>query len=522
MKFRDEEASELIAHYRTLLETSIDGFFINVGWCFQYANPALQRMLGASSERELLGRRVLDFIDPASHRAVLERSEACQASLEPVSPLEEKYVRLDGSLVDVEVTAVAIVHGGQRAALVTVRDISKRKLAELAQRKLEEQLRQSQKMEALGTLAGGVAHDFNNILATVVGNAELGLGSLEPSHAARRHLCEILTATDRAKGVIAQVLAFSRRKPPERQVIDLRATVSQELCLLRAALPPGASLEARLASGACPVVAEATQMHQVLLNLCTNAWQAFEGRAGTIVIGLRCCDVPGDAPADLGPGRYAELSVADDGPGIDASIRERIFDPFFTTKRPDEGTGLGLSVVHGIAKSHGARVSCSSEAGVGTTFYLYLPLVLAEQQPAPARLPQAPLGRGQAILYLDDDAGLVELARETLQARGYRVTGFSLPALALAALRGNPEAFDLVITDLKMPLQTGLDVAQAVRIIKPSLPVILMSGFLEDRLQQRVADLGICTVLQKPLDAEGMCRAIANALQVAGAQPTRR
>jgi PAS domain S-box-containing protein len=510
----DHDGQELVSQYRTLLETSTDGFFINVDGRFRYANPALLRLLGASSEAELLDRPVLDFIDPRWHEAVRARTRVTLASTEPIKPLEEQYVRLDGSRVDVEVTAVAILEQGETASLVTVRDISERKGAERAQRRLEEQLRQSQKMEALGTLAGGAAHDFNNTLSCVIGYAELAAKVLPRDHPATYHLGEILAAAARAKGLTGQVLAFSQGRAPSLRPLELREVVIEELSLLRAARPEGISIRDQLSEGRFPIVGDATQIHQVLLNLCTNAWQALEGRSGCVTVGLSREGLAASDDVRTGGNeqQYAVLSVHDDGPGIAENIRGRIFDPFFTTKAPGKGTGLGLSVVHGIASAHGARIACNSEVGNGTAFRLYFPLKPEAPASAPPVKVEIPRGVGQAILFLDDEPRLVDIATQILTLQGYRVGGLTVPEQALATLRSNPWAFDLLISDVRMPGWTGLGVARAVRAINPALPVILVSGFVSRDLVSEAKELGVRLILDKPLSADELCSAVVRAL----------
>ena len=512
MEGNDHDGQELVSQYRTLLETSTDGFFINVGGRIRYANPALLRLLGASSESDLLGRQVFDVIDPRWHDTVRERTRATLSSRKPIKPLEEQYVRLDGSRVDVEVTAVAIVQQGELASLVTVRDISERKEAERAHRRLEEQLRQSQKMEALGTLAGGAAHDFNNTLSCVIGYAELAAAALPRDHRARSHLAEILAAASRAKGLTAQVLAFSQARAPSLSPLELRKAVLEELALLRAALPKGISIREKLAEGCFPILGDWTQIHQVLLNLCTNAWQALEGRSGCVTVSLSRNGFETSDDVRTDGHDYAVLSVHDDGPGIPENIRGRIFDPFFTTKAPGKGTGLGLSVVHGIASAHGARITCESEVGRGTTFRLYFPLTPEASASEPLLDVEAPKGLGQAILFLDDEPRLVDIATQILTVQGYRVDGMTVPEEALATLRSTSEVFDLLISDVRMPGYTGLEVARAVRAINPALPIILVSGSLSRDLLSAANELGVRLILNKPFSSNELCGAVATVL----------
>ncbi len=505
---------ELASQYRTLLETSTDGFFINVGGRFVFVNPALQRLLGADSADELLGREVFDFIDPDSHDAVRERIRAMKSSTDPVAPLEEKYVRLDGSLVDVEVTAVAIVHGGEHAMLVTLRDISERRKAEEDRALLEEQLLHAQKLDALGTLAGGIAHDFNNVLVAIAGNADLLEMRLGDASELASYLDDIRAAVTRAEGLTRQILTFSRRQEPQLRAIDLAGVVEEELPLLRAALPVGASIETRLAPGPHPVQADPNQMHQVLLNLCTNAWQSFDGGPGRVTIGLQRVDVPeGEQTAPGGsPGAHVVLSVEDDGPGIDEEIASRIFDPFFTTKEPGEGTGLGLSVVHGIAESHRARITCDPNPSGGTIFRLFLPLAGQAESRSSESTTVAPRGHGEHVLLLDDEPSLVRVGEEILTAQGYRVSAFTSPFEAIDALNERSAEFDLLVTDLKMAGKTGIDVARVARSLDPPLPVILISGFLEDEVRRQARELDVHRVLHKPVPTAELCLAIAEAL----------
>ena len=348
----------------------------------------------------------------------------------------------------------------------------------------------------------------------MIGNAELAATELPQDQPAKYHVNEILAAAFRAKGLTGQVLAFSRGQSPSLHPLELRTAVIEELSLLRAALPAGISLREELSEGRFPIVADATQIHQVLLNLCTNAWQALPSRSGCVTVGLSGQVLPASADTTDGGNqpRCAVLSVHDDGPGIEQSIKSRIFDPFFTTKAPGKGTGLGLSVVHGIASTHGARITCESDVGQGTTFRLYFPLIAEASASAPLHKVEIPRGRDQTILFLDDEAGLVKIATQILQAKGYRVVGLTVPEEAVATLRANPQAFDLLISDVKMPGYTGLEVAGVARAINPMLPVILVSGFLSRDIVSEAKHLGVRLTLNKPLTSDELCIAVAGVL----------
>ncbi len=447
------------------------------------------------------------------------------------------------------------------------RDITERKRAEAMHAELEAQLAESQKMEAIGTLAGGIAHDFNNILATILGNVELARQDLSagdssgresapqaaagaPGASARRagapahahalvleSLDEICKAGSRARDLVQQILAFSRRQPVERRPTALAAVVEESARLLRATLPARLTLEVQCEAPVPAVLADATQIQQVLINLATNAMQAMRGRPGRI--GIRLDTVPLDAAlADRHPalrtllaqhpGRIVRLAVSDDGPGMDETTRARAFEPFFTTKAADEGTGLGLSVVHGIVRAHGGAIEIDSAPGKGAVFTILLPAATAQPgapeaepgaEPAAAAKRQ---GSDQHILYLDDDEALVFLIRRLLERRGFRISGYTDQQEALAALRADPAGFDLVVTDYNMPGMSGLDVARAVRAIRADLPVAVASGFVDEALRAQAGAAGVRELIFKADAAEDLCDALVRLVPVADATATGR
>ena len=380
-----------------------------------------------------------------------------------------------------------------------VMDIQDLKDAEAARQRLEAPLRQAQKMEALGTLAGGVAHDFNNILGTIIGNVELAREDLAAEHPAQQSLAEVEKASARARELVQQILTFGRRQPDERRVIGLREVVEESTRLLRATLPAGVELVTMFAHDVPNVLADSSRIHQVVMNLCTNAWQAIPGGVGRITVSLGTVHVTdGHGLAGLRPGRYACLTVADSGSGIDAAIVERIFDPFFTTKPPGAGTGLGLSVVDGIIKSHDGAIAVETMPGQGATFRAYFPGVEAEALPRALEPRPVPQGRGQRVLYLDDEASLVHLTSRLLGRAGFEVEGFTRPTEALAAFAADPHRFDVVVSDMNMPTATGLSVAADMLRLRPDVPVALISGYVTDELAARAESLGVRAVLFKP------------------------
>ena len=403
-------------------------------------------------------------------------------------------------------------------------DVTKRKQAEAARRELEAQLRESQKMEAIGTLAGGVAHDFNNILAAILGNAALAKKDVAAGRpaAALVSLDEIDKAGGRGRTLVQQILAFSRRQPQDFRVQALRPLVEEALRLLRATLPAGVEIGIALADAPLDVRADATQIGQVLMNLCTNAWHALEGRSGRIEVGL--VEVLVDAGRGrqvdgVASGRYARIRVSDDGCGMDEATQARIFEPFYTTKSVDQGTGLGLAVVHGIVKAHQGAIMVQSAPGKGTRVDVYLPLAQVSAETAlPVReAPAASGGEGKHVLYVDDDEAMVFLVRRMLEDLGYRVSGFLRGEAALAAVQGDAADFDLVVTDFNMPGLSGLQVAEELARLRPGLPVVVTSGYITEELATGARAAGVRKLVYKPNTADELCATIRRLLATTGA-----
>ena len=417
-------------------------------------------------------------------------------------------VRRGGGEIPIEIGLNPIRTDEGGFVLASITDISERRRVEETRAQLEAQLRQAQKMEALGTLAGGIAHDFNNMLSAILCSVELAGEDVGAGHAAHESLTVIREASERARDLVRQILTFSRQQPIERHVVRLRDVAEESVKLLRATLPAGIELVGSFADDTPHVLADRTHLHQVLMNLCTNAWQAIEEPVGRIEIALACVMVPDASHAGLRAGRYARLSVTDTGKGMGPATLERIFDPFFTTKALGEGTGLGLAVVDGVVKNHDGAIEVSSTPGRGTAFHLYFPAVDAEAEAVRPARAQVPRGGGQRILYLDDEEPLVAVAKRLLGGLGYDVHGFTRPSDALAAFHADPGGFDVCVTDLNMPALSGLEIAAAILRLRPDLPVALASGNVTDGLLARARALGIREVLYKPSTLTDLAQAI--------------
>jgi PAS domain S-box-containing protein len=478
----------------------------NITDVFWITSPDFKAMIYVSAGYELIWGRSAESLYANPHQWVetilpeqRESAFAVFATLMGTTPevsVEYQIARPDGTTRWIHDRGFQVRDAlGNVVSLTGIAtDITERK-------KLEAQLRQGQKMEAIGTLAGGIAHDFNNILAAIIGYSEMAQRGISQDSRAQAHLEQVLIASNRGRDLVLQILAFSRQEEPEREALELQPIIEETLNLLRVSLPVTVEIRQHIAPGALSVLGDATQIQQVIMNLCLNAGQAMKERGGVLEVSLRCFDVDQDFVSthpELKEGPYVRLDVCDSGSGMDRATEERIFEPFFTTKGPGEGTGLGLAVVHGVIKNHGGAISVSSEPGVGTTFSIYLPVydglhasVVRESDPVPR-------GNGEHILFVDDEDALVGLGKSMLEHLGYRVTAMTDSVQALTAFRSQPKDFDLVITDQTMPRLKGADLARALLEIRSGLPVILVTGHSSVITAEKAKAIGIGALLFKP------------------------
>ncbi len=412
-----------------------------------------------------------------------------------------------------EATVTERTAGLERANLQLVEELKLREQLERQQHEMSYRLQQAQKMETIGTLAGGIAHDFNNLLAAILGFTELSIPEVEAGSALHDNLEQILSAVGRARELTRQILLFSRQSKPEKQPIELQAAVTEALGLMRGSLPPTVTIERDLRSSAY-VIADPVHMHQVVMNLCTNAIQAIQPDPGTLSVSLR------DRTMDIGqtrsldaiePGDYVELSVRDTGSGMPPEVARRVFEPFYTTKREGEGTGMGLSVVHGIVRECGGSIQVQSQPGVGTAFTVLLPRAL--ETPSTRYSPPPPIHSGsERILFVDDDAVQVALAQRMLGHMGYEVataTGFRQ---ALALFCEEPNGFDLVISDVAMPGMDGDTLSEQLKAIDPEVRIILCSGSGQNGLEEHTSSDRVAAYVTKPISMSEMGEIIARVL----------
>jgi CheY-like chemotaxis protein len=356
-------------------------------------------------------------------------------------------------------------------------------------------------MEAVGSLAGGIAHDFNNILSVIIGNAELVKLKVAPKHRAMKHIEEVISASDRAQELVQQILAFSRKQDTQFRPVRLHYILREGMKLLRASLPATIEIKVDLPINGPLILGDATQIHQVIMNLCTNAAQAMEGIDGKLF--LRQKNVEFDDRSilyhpDLKKGLYTVFTVQDTGLGMDGFTLKRIFEPFFTTKAPGKGTGLGLAIVHAIIKNHGGAIKVQSQVGKGTQVDVYLPVYEGEEENAKTEKAKESLGSAERIIIVDDEEQLLKTLTETLKGLGYQAFPFVRAAEALRAFEENPAGFDLVITDQTMPHMTGILLADKINQLRNDLPIILMTGYDQLEDSKKLEALGIRTVLLKP------------------------
>jgi len=478
-------------------------------------NPALESFLGYA-QTELTKLTFADFtyredaaIDQESYRSLLagERNSY---------QMEKRYVRSDGRVVWGLLTVSLVQGSGPQYAIGMVEDITAKKQAEVDQRKLESQLRQSQKMQALGTLAGGIAHDFNNILTAIVGNAHLAVSDLEPEHPAQISLAEIAKAGTRAIELVKRILMFSRQQDATRVVTPLQPVIEEALKLLRASLPAMIHIRSSYADDLPKVSADATQIHQIVMNLGTNAAHAMSEKGGLIKIELDHLVVDehlASTSPDLHPGHYVRMVLSDTGCGMSREIMDRIFEPFFTTKGPKQGTGLGLSVVHGIIKNHEGAISVYSEPGKGTAFRIYLPVAESDTVPVQPSSSKTVRGHSERIMYVDDEELLVYLMTRMLERLDYEVAGYTDADEAIQAFRNDPGSFDAVVTDLAMPDMTGHDLARALLQIRPDIPIVMTSGYIREEDAAAALEAGVQEVISKPHSVDDLGRVLQTTLE---------
>ncbi|MDJ0782331.1 MAG: PAS domain S-box protein [Desulfosarcinaceae bacterium] len=555
-KRAEEALAKSEQQLRLLAENTLDGIWqMDMELRFTYVNPAVTHTFGYTTD-EWIGSNLRDHVraEELDKIGLLLAEALDQPDTHPGVLFETRMRHKNGELVPVEILARFLRDGDENIIGLqgTTRDIRERKRADAERRKLEGQIRQLYKMEALGTLAGGVAHDFNNILSAIIGYTELALLDTAEGGRMARNLIGVLQASERAADLVKQILTFSRQSEQMRNPIQISSLVKEALKLLRSSTPTTIEIRSQIPSVHTPILADPTQIHQIVMNLCTNAAHAMEKEGGLLEVVLdevSCAETatggavtptgvtadgpalngsptgsqpaattqadgvrrPKRLPASLSAGNYLHLQVSDTGHGISTDIIDSIFDPYFTTKAVGEGTGMGLSVVLGIVKTCGGEITVQSSPEAGTTFDIYLPQVQGEVADEAAETAFLATG-SEHILFVDDEPTLVIVGKQLLERLGYSVDTFTDSREALVAFEEDPRRYDLVMTDMTMPDLTGDKLAKAILKIRPDMPIVLCTGFSRMINEERARSLGIRAYLMKPLTLPEIAKSVRAAL----------
>ena len=503
-----KKIEENLESQNRLMSTILNNIQVGV---FMVEAASGRPLLANKRAMELLGRGIMNGADQST---LAEEYQAYKAGTDALYPRDEMPIvrglkgeshsvddmivfQPDGKKVHLQVfgSPVKDKTGKVTASIASFSDITDLK-------EYKQQLQQAQKLEAIGTLAGGVAHDFNNILSIILGNTELALDDVPEWNPARENLDEVVKASLRAKDVIRQLLSFSRKSNISQKPVAIAPIIRESLKLMRSSLPTTIDIQMNLSEKNNTVLADPTQIHQIIINLCTNAAHAMSTNGGILKIDLSdvVLDENGAMPyADIHAGHYVCISVRDTGHGIPLEIRERIFDPYFTTKEFGKGTGMGLAVVHGIVKNHNGTVAVFSEPGRGTTFEVLLPAVDIPPESQDENYVHPPTG-SEKILFIDDEPALVHMCKQMLEKLGYEVTAETSPLKALDVFSAQPDAFDLIITDMTMPKMTGDQLTKEILKIRPNMPIILCTGYSEKLSRNDAAHIGIKKYIEKPIN----------------------
>lgn len=474
-------------------------YLIKDGGEIAYVNEHASSFLGYTKE-EIYRMSVAD-IDRGYSAAEVETIWARQKQTRRLETFETVHRKKDGTEFPVEINGILLEFNNELYSVSFCKDVSERKKAEKERLKMEVHLRETQKMESLGTLAGGIAHDFNNILGAIVGYAELTHIQCQEGSKLERYVSQISKAGNRAAELVKQILWFSRQGLEEKRPLEMSQVVKEALKLIEVTLPASIEIIKKISPDLPPVLGNEIQIHQIVMNLCTNAYHAMKTSSGTLGVSLVMETIQeqdvGSYPG-VTPGNYIKLSVSDDGCGIPPEVMNRIFEPYFTTKPVGEGTGLGLSTVHGIIKDHGGCVQVYSEAGIGSTFNVLLPVVDTESIIEINAGETLPTGN-ETILLVDDEKALIDLGRDLLERLGYRVETRASSIDAIEAFKVNPQKYDLIISDVTMPKMTGDEMAQQIKAVRPEIPIILCSGFSNRINELSMETLGVNAILMKPI-----------------------
>ncbi len=502
------ELQESEERFKALHDASFGGIIIHDQGLILDCNQSLSEMTGFSNE-ELVGMNGLDLIAPDSLQQVLENIK---------SGYEQRYevegVRKDGSIYPLAIKGKNIPFKGREVRVIEFQDITERKHAEKEKAELELKLQQAQKMEAIGTLAGGIAHDFNNILGVIIGYADLARDDAPAGSYFEKDVDQILIAADRAKELVKQILDFGRQTQAVRIPMKIQPLIEEGLKMLRSSIPTTISITRNIDKNCGTILADPTQVHQILMNLGANAFHAMEATGGVLSVTLKTSHIESDDPkisSHLVPGEYLEFIVSDTGTGMEPIVLEKIFDPYFTTKETGKGTGMGLSIIHGIMGHYGGAITAESQPGHGSAFHVYFPVIDSEAIHEFDEPGSTPLGT-ERILLVDDEELLCQMGQEILERLGYHVTPRCSSLEALATFQNSPGEFDLVLTDQTMPDMVGSDLARRLLQIRPDIPIILCTGYSNLVDKHSAKSIGIKEFVYKPLTKNNIGKLVRDVL----------
>ena len=493
--------------FRTVLEASPDPFVLyDMEGRVIFLNLAFTRVFGWTLE-EQLGKKLDQFVPDENWPETRIMIETVTAGKQLAATETNRYTR-DGRVIPVIISGAPYLDrdGTPSGSIINLRDISE-------QKRLQSQLQKAQRMEAIGTLAGGIAHDFNNILSAILGYTEIAISDVAQDSELDHNLRQVLNAGGRAKDLVKQILTFSRQAEQELKPVQIKIAVKEALKLIRASLPTTIDIQQNILSDSV-VLADLTQIHQVVMNLCTNANHAMQAQGGTLSLNLVNTEISSDFAAEhpgLVPGPCVQLSVIDTGQGMPPNVLNRIFDPFFTTKEKGEGTGMGLAVVHGIVKSYGGEIIVHSQPGKGTVFDIYFPVIEKVEFKEIKTVPFLPVGN-ERVLLVDDEPSLVHIGKQILERLGYEVTTRTSSLEALELFKIKSKKFDLVITDMTMPGMTGDQLAAEIIKIRPDMPIILCTGYSKNISEDKAKGMGIRALAMKPVVANQLANIVRHVL----------
>lgn len=490
-----------------IFHISSDGRILNV-------NEQVTKSLGYTKDE--LSKMTIPDIDPTLNQQNLESlwQTLCRNKF---NSIETVHKHKDGKIFPVEVITNLFEYNGEKFSVSFVHDITERKLADKKRKELETKLQQNQKMQAIGTLAGGIAHDFNNILFPILGYSEILLADVPGDSPFRANLNSIHASALRAKDLVQQILAFSRQEKNDPKLMKLQPVIKEVLKLIRSTIPKMIEIKQDIPADCGAVKADPTQIHQIVMNLTTNAYHAMEETGGVMKVSLREVEIGefGKITPGMKQGTYACLTVMDTGIGMNNDLIKNVFDPFFTTKKRGKGTGMGLSVVHGIVASMDGSIQVHSEPGKGTEFHIYLPVAKDIYQALENQVQTSIIGGTERILIVDDEDEIISMEKQMLNRLGYQVTARTSSVEALECFRASPDKFDLVISDIAMPSMPGDKLSTEMIKIKPNIPVLLCTGFGEDIPLIKSASIGIKGFLMKPIVMRDLAQKIREALDEA-------